>query len=445
MMKSKRRWLLACMVVAVPTWGVALDLPESAKAQVPGTLTVEQALALGLRHNPQVSAGVAGVSSLLATYRSLIVPSPITLGASQVQGTSTAPTLSGDAQDTIIDVSGTLDTSGQRRYQAAGANAAFKVSRYQFYETVLSLEQQIRDAYWSLSAAQAQTQIAKQSLDQATYVFGLTETQEKAGASPHGDVIRSSIDVANSRQALLAVQSGERTALIALNTLLGEPPLKVINLASDLADPSFADREVNIGGLDRLQSEAISNRPLIKASSEQIHSADYSVRQTEASRIPDLNLTYQRSLQQQVDSLTFSISFPLLDFGGISQAVKAARELRKQAEAQKVQAEQQVMQQVTQAQSDLETATQAAVHYKTEILDPSTKLLEIAQLGYKQGATGILPVIDAESTIRNARTGYINSILAIMKAKDEVIAAVGRSTYSQLLTTDQKKNHAKKS
>ena len=49
----------------------------------------------------------------------------------------------------------------------------------------------------------------------------------------------------------------------------------------------------------------------------------------------------------------------------------------------------------------------------------------MAQLGYQQGATGILPVIDAESTIRNARVGYINSLLAVYKAQDEILAATG--------------------
>jgi outer membrane protein TolC len=115
-----------------------------------------------------------------------------------------------------------------------------------------------------------------------------------------------------------------------------------------------------------------------------------------------------------------------LDFGGIGQTIKAAREQRKQAEAQRLQTQQQVTQQVSQAYSDLQIAVAAAASYKAEILTPSVTLLEMAKLGYQQGATGILPVIDAESTIRNARVGYINSLLAIYRAQDELLSATGR-------------------
>ena len=102
--------------------------------------------------------------------------------------------------------------------------------------------------------------------------------------------------------------------------------------------------------------------------------------------------------------MLFGISFPLLDFGSVNQSIRAAKEARKQADATKAQTAQQVEQQVAQAYSDLQAALDSAASYKTEILDPSSKLLDMAKLGYEQGATGILPVIDAESTIRNART-----------------------------------------
>src|SRR6185312_12010986 len=122
----------------------------------------------------------------------------------------------------------------------------------------------------------------------------------------------------------------------------------------------------------------------------------------------------------QVDAVTLSISFPLLDFGSVSQSIRSAKETRKQTEAQQVQTKQQVENQVAQAHSDLDIAIQAAAGYKKEILDPSVALLSMAKLGYEQGATGILPVIDAESTIRNARVGYINALLAVYKAQDEI-------------------------
>ncbi len=404
-----------------------------ARGQAEG-LTVDEAVKLGLLRNPQVAGGRAGVVSARANYLSLAALPPITLGATQVQGTSTAPTLTGESNDTILNLGETLDFSGQKRYQAAGANAQFRSTSFQFQETLLVLEQQIRDAYWSLAAAQAQSQIGQKSLDDSQRVYDLTLKQEQAGSAPRGDVIRASIDLANAKQTLLATQNGERTALLALNTLLARPPQTPEQLAVDLAADPSAPPTVDLPTLADLQKRALTARPLLKSAAALADMAKYSVRQAEASRLPDVSVSYQRSVRQSVDSVQFGAMMPLLEFGSVSQSIRAAREARKQADAQRLQTEQQVLQQVSQAHIDLEIAAQAAAGYKKDILDPSVTLLDMAQLGYKQGATGILPVIDAESTLRSARVGYINSLLAVYKARDELLAAVGPSS----LTNDSK-------
>jgi len=388
-------------------------------------MSVDDAVKFGLGHNPQVPAGKAGVESAYANYRSLAAFPPLTLGGSHVQGTSTAPTLNGNNTDTFFDLGETIDFSGQRRYQAAGANAQFSAARFTFQETLLGLEQQIRDAYWSLAAAQAQARIADVSLKEAQRIYDLTVKQEQAGASPHGDVVRSSIDVANAKQALITASAAERTALIGFNTLIGRAASTPTELTVDFrTDTSFPTPR--LPALKELQAQARDHRPLLRSAAAQTRAAGYAVRQVEASRFPDLGVSYQRSTQSPIDTVILSASIPLFDFGSISQSIRAAKESRKQSEAQELQAKNQVDQQVAQAYSDMVTALEAAASYKKEILDPSVTLLAMAQLGYQQGATGILPVIDAESTIRNARVGYINSLAAVYKAQDEILAATGK-------------------
>jgi len=401
-----------------------LFCPATTHAQDANPLSVDDAVRIGLKQNPTVPAGMAGVASAYANYRSLAALPPVTLGGTRIQGTSTAPTLNGQTTDTIIDLGETFDFSGQRRYQAAGANATFSATKFTFLETLLTLEQQIRDAYWSLAAAQGQTKIADVSLKDAQRVYDLTTKQEQAGAAPRGDVIRSSIDVANAKQTLYTARGAERTALIAFNTLLARTPATPANLSVDMAEAStFPTPQLPV--LKELEVQAVTYRPLLKSAEEQTRAANYAVRQAEAARFPDLGINYQRSLQTSVDSFLFTANIPILDFGSISQSIKAARETRKQNEALQAQAKHTVEQEVAQAYSDLELALESAADYKKEILDPSVTLLGMAQLGYQQGATGILPVIDAESTIRNARVGYINSLAAVYKAQDEILAATG--------------------
>lgn len=393
---------------------------------IPDPLTVEEAVRIGATRNPQITAAVAGAASAQANYRSLSAFSSLQLGITRAQGTSTAPTLNGSSSDTFIDLGEVIDTSGQRRFQAAGAKALYGASRYQLEETRITLEQQIRDAYWSLAAAQALTQYSLESLQEAQRVNQLIHTQQAAGAAPQVDVIRSSIDVANAQQALVTAQGAERAALAALNLLLVRPPTAPVKLASEVAvGVNSKAAPPNLPELSALTKTALANRPLVKSAVEMVHSAEYAVKQARAGRLPDLAVDYERSLEQGTDTVLLSVRFPLLDFGNTHYSIKAAEEMRKQAQAQKEQAEQQVIQQVTQAFQDATQAQTLLTSYLSDILNPSVTLRDMAQLGYKQGATGILPVIDAETTLRNARTGYINSLLAVHKAQDEIIAALG--------------------
>jgi outer membrane protein TolC len=426
-------WLAGA--AAAPAWPAAAPVPAPpaasappppASSVAPERLTAEQAVRIGLARNPQIAASQAAVAAAERTYRSLAAFPSINLAMTHVLGNSAAPTLNGTTSDTFADLGDTLDTSGQRHFQAASANAQLAAARYQYQETQLSLTQQIRDAYWSLAAARAQTVIAQEGLRDARQVYQLTSTQFEAGASPRVDVIRSSIDQANVQQSAVTAQAAERVALTAFNVLLARPAPTPADLADQLTEATVTPAAVpGLPSLQELTQTALARRPLVLAAREQVRAANYAVKQARAGRLPDLSVDYERSLQNPTYSVLLGIRLPLLDLGSVSNSIRAAEEARKQAQAQEQEAELQVTQQVAQGYTDYTQARELQASYQTDILAPSGTLLTAAQTGYKQGATGILPVLDAETTLRNARTGYVNSLLALYKAQDEIQAAIG--------------------
>ena len=423
----KPPWTAYCQTTQDTKTGATRLLPKTA-APLPTPINMDEAVKYGLQNNPQITAAQAGVSSAASNYRSLASPNTIDFGVTRVQGTSTAPSLTGAESDTILDVGHTLDTSGQRRFQAAGAKAQYGATKFQFDETKLTLSQQIRDAYWGLAAARAQTRIAKEILEASQRVYQLIQKQEQAGAAPRVDVVRSSIDVANSQQAAVTAEAGEKAALSAFNVLLGRAPLAPVELSEQLSETPASQLALpDLPSLQELNNKALAQRPLVKAAIEQVKTADYATKQARAARLPDVSVDYERSVQQSqpADSLVFVARFPVLDLGSVRYSVKSAAEAKKQAEEQQKQTEQQVSQQVAQAYTDYMAARTQATSYFSDILTPSIKLLAMAELGYKQGGTGILPVIDAETTLRNARNGYVTAILNLYKARDEIQAVVG--------------------
>ncbi len=406
------------------TSGLTTGAIRPVSDEVPQPLGVEQAVAVGVARNPGLSGLAAGLAAAQATYRSLSAFPNVTLGLSTVGGTSAAPTLNGTTRDTFVDLGDTFDTSGQRRLSARGAQATYRATAAQLAESRIGLEQQIRDAYWGLVASRAQTAIAQQSLSDAQKINAATHLQQNVGVSPRIDVLRSNIDLANAGQSVVGAQGDEATALAALNALLARSPGADLHLADSLDENGTAPSSpIELPALDQMTTQALANRPAVLAAREQVRAAEFATKGARAARLPDVSVDYERSLQDPISSFVVGLNLPLFDFGSIGQSVRAARQNQKQAVAQQQQAQAQVAQQVEQGYRDLAQAQKLATSYRTDILEPSKTLLDMAQLGFQQGATGILPVLDAESTLRAARTGYITNLLNLMKAQDELLAA----------------------
>lgn len=400
------------------------------EASAPGTtterLTVEQAVRIGLEQHPQVAAAQAAVAAAERSYRALAAFPSLNLTLTRAQGTSANPTVSGGTADTFVGLGDTLDTSGQRRYQAAAARAQLVAAREQLAETSLGLAQQIRDAYWSLAAARAQRALVQESLQDSEQLDRLTHAQVQVGAVPRVDAIRSAIDRANVRQSAVGAEGAERTALAAFNLLLTRPAAAPEELAGSLAESTvIAAATPNVPDLAALTRQAIARRPLVRAAKAQVEAARFGLKQARAARRPDLSVDYDQSLQQPLYSVLIGIRMPLLDFGAVRNSIKAAAAAQRQAEAQERAAEQTVTLQVAQAYTDLTQARELAASYRSEMVSPAGTLLTAAQQGYRQGGTGLLPVLDAQTTLRTARTGYVNSLLALYKAEDELQAATG--------------------
>src|SRR5438445_2416162 len=121
---AAKLWPGLLAVAAAAAWSAVPAMPAQPNRPAAATtgstvadrLTLDEAVRLGLEHNPQVSAGLAGTAAAERNYRSLAAFPPVNLALTHVRGSSSAPTLNGTTTDTFADFGDTLDTSGQRRF-----------------------------------------------------------------------------------------------------------------------------------------------------------------------------------------------------------------------------------------------------------------------------------------------------------------------------------------
>jgi len=146
-------------------------------------------------------------------------------------------------------------------------------------------------------------------------------------------------------------------------------------------------------------------------------------------RYPDIELQVRRgSFFGQGASgtaLRAVITAPIFDFGSIGREKKAAQAEVRGQQAQISLLRQQATAQVEQALIRLAQQQQTVATYRTEIVPQTLDLLRKTQIGYAVGASTYLEVIDAQRTLRQVQTEYLQALVGTRTSQAALESALG--------------------
>jgi outer membrane protein TolC len=163
----------------------------------------------------------------------------------------------------------------------------------------------------------------------------------------------------------------------------------------------------------------VRQRPDILAAEARLHMATAEVGVATAKLYPSLNLTASLtqsatsipvlfSTEGTAASLAAQLAAPILDGGRLRAQREAARQTARAElatyEATVVQAFGQVAD-LLQALANDEQSLAA----QAKARDDATASLRLAEAGFRGGATGLLPVLDAQRQLNNARLAYVQA------------------------------------
>lgn len=119
------------------------------------------------------------------------------------------------------------------------------------------------------------------------------------------------------------------------------------------------------------------------------------------------------------------ITLPLIDYGSrrnrIEQMQQAAR-----AQADRVTAARNlVRQEVEQAIVRFNAARSVLESYQQGIVQQSRRLLEASRIGFQEGQTSLVAVLEAQRTYRSVQTEYANALANLAEAQAELERATG--------------------
>lgn len=384
-------------------------------------VSLDEATALALQANPQLAVVLRGRE--------------VESGQALQAHARPNPTLSAEIEDlrsryrnSTLLISQQLETAGKRdmRIVAAEANLALADADIRIAQAETSAK--VYAAFYQvLAAQQAQTlatellQIASTSKEASAKrvlsgkVSPVEETKAKVAESG------AKIELANASQQLAAAKkrlsslwgkgldSNESTF-----TASGElENFKPISALSDLMAQLPASPQLKKASLAITQKQALSNIE-------------------KAKQTPDVTLSLGAKRNEELGGITqaiigVSVPIPLFDKnqGGLQSA--KARELQSQDEKSAL--ENQLATDLADAYNRRQTQVEASQMVKNDILQGAQSAYEAARKGFEFGKFSFLEVLDAQRTLFQAKTQYIQTLALARLAEADMQSILGAVFY----------------
>ncbi|HUD29271.1 MAG TPA: efflux transporter outer membrane subunit [Novosphingobium sp.] len=321
-----------------------------------------------------------------------------------------------------------LDLWGRIRNQVRASRAEAQASEADLASARLSLQASVADAYFRLRGLDAQAQLLDRSVATFSRAYDLTAKRRSGGIASGIDVNRARTVLGNARAQVATVANQRAATEHEIAALVGE-------LASDFTLPA------NVRPLDpppapvTTPSELLQRRPDIAAAERRVFAANARIGVARAAFFPSLTLGAAGGWETTGGDLlttpnTFWSLGPLtslltvFDGGRRTAQVKISR-----AEYEEVAAGYRgtvlaAFRQVEDSISAIRNLSDAAVAQR-EAADAAQRTSDIAMSRYRDGASGYLDVVTAQTDALDAQRAYISVQTQRMQANVELVRAMG--------------------
>ncbi len=380
-------------------------------------LSLAEAERLALERNADFRVAEAQVTAALAQLKAAReYPNPV-LGLSTAKintdhhpsGTALGNAFLERSYDSIVSL-GEFFELGKRGPRRASAEAGVRQSEAQRDDSRRLLLQAVSQAYVAAVEARTEARVLGDSAAALRQEAGIAATRLRAGDLAASD--EAQIDVAATQLELSAdaARATARTAVVTLETLLGEPtPAGNLVLTDTLEDwPALA--------IDA--ATPVTDRPDIRAAEAAVAKAETDLTLARRQRIPDLTVSaqYERQPPDQPNTVGFGVSFPLPLWNRNASGILAAVAARDQVQAQLDKVRVQAAADIAAARVAYDEARLRAETYTRQLQPKSATVVKTVAYAYRQGGAALVELLAAERNDNDIR-------LATARAQADAAAA----------------------
>ena len=324
-----------------------------------------------------------------------------------------------------LNASWELDLFGKVRRSVEQAKAQTQAQVEATNDALVMLESQVAQAYVALRGAQALAASQRGNVADTRDALNLTQERQRNGLTSSLDVEQARTQLSNDEHLLPGFEQRAQQAMNLLAVLTGQPPGALDAMLGTPAPLPIVPAVVGGG----VPSTLARRRPDIREAEAQLHAATANVGVAVASFYPDISLTgdvglraldasYLTNWASAFYAFGPSISLPIFQGGRLTANLRLAR-------AQTVEAALNYRNTVLNALREVEDALvayrtdRAARDELAQTVDSAQRTLALARDRYVHGVADFIQVLNAESTLTEARQSLVQ---ADMTLTDDVVA-----------------------
>ncbi|QQM30109.1 efflux transporter outer membrane subunit [Martelella lutilitoris] len=309
----------------------------------------------------------------------------------------------------VLDLFGLYQRSGEAAMaQLDAAYASADVAK-------LTLISSLIDSYINARLYQERLSIARSNLKSRRETLRLTQFQLDAGAASRLDVVQSEGLVNAQLSTIPQLEAAYRQQVYALSTLMGLPAATLIDQMNKVKPIPVTHARLASG----VPADLIRNRPDIREAERNLAAATASIGVAEAQLYPMISLsgTLQASVSanslgnagQTSWSFGPTLSLPIFDGGALRANVSSAESQARQAY---LAWKQTVLNAVQEVETALAVVTRdgRTVSALRATVASYRDALELSTSSYRDGATSLLDVLDAQRAVSDAEASLADAI-----------------------------------
>lgn len=382
-------------------------------AATPTPMSLQAALALAMEHNPSLRAAAQAVAaSEGAVVQSRARPNP-ELAYSQEDTRR-------ETRSMTLQWNQPIEIGGKRAARMKAAEHGRDLVQAELDATRAGLRADVRAAFAKVLAGQQRVQLHEKTLEIASNARDAAAKRVQAGKIAPLEETKARVAESSAQLALAQAQSGLRVARQQLALLWGAQPASMGRAVGELGDlPSLPD--------SRVMLEKLEHSPQMLRAQQAVLQAKSVAELERAKRLPDPTVSLGMKRAQEVGRnqlvVGISVPLPILDSNRGNQ-LQALR-LADKAEDELLATRQQLSAQLQQQLELLQTSRAQALQLAQQVLPAAESAYEVSAKGFALGKFSYLEVLDAQRTLADARSLYLEQLVATHQAAADITRQLG--------------------